>query len=106
MYVPVRRGEIRRYRAVLQRAGQPELRLILSADALNEDPDRALVMATHVVDVDPGGLLHVKVGDHGWAAVATLQPVLRSRLDELVGQATAEELTAVEAAVAALLDLG
>ena len=100
------RGEIRRYRPVLAREGQSLLRLILSADGYNRDPDRALVMAAHIVEDDPGSLLHVALEPHGWVAVNTLQPTLRSRLDELVGRATPEQMSAVDAAVAALLDLG
>lgn len=101
------RGEIRRYRPVLQRPGQPLLRLVLSADHLNSDPDRRLVIAAHVAEDDAGSLLHVPVGQPDrWARVPTLAPTRRGRLDELVGQATPEQMTEVDAALGALLELG
>ncbi len=100
------RGEIRRYRSVLGRPGQPTLRLVLSADHVNRDPARRMVITAQVLGDDPAGLLHPQVGPSSWAALATLQPTLRSRLDELVGQATADQMESVGATLGALLDIG
>ena len=54
---------------------------------------------------DPGGLLSVHLDGHGWLALLSIEPVLRSRLDEHVGTATAQEMEAVDVALAAMLDM-
>lgn len=46
----------------------------------------------HVVSVDPGGLLAVRIGEHGWAFALEIDRPLRRRLVEKVGEATAAEL--------------
>ena len=100
------RGEIWTYRPALPRPGQALLRLILSTDGFNDDPDRPVVIGAQVVDHDPGGLLNVRLGDQGWVSLPTIEAVLRSRLDLLVGEATKEQMTAVATALGAMLDLG
>ena len=55
-----------------------------------------------ILDRDPGGLLIVGIAPHGWANVMTSEAVMRRRLGERVGAATAEEIEAVEVALAAL----
>lgn len=50
----------------MARAGQPTTRIIVSANALNENDALPTVYAMHVVDSDPGSLLAVR-GEFGWA---------------------------------------
>jgi mRNA-degrading endonuclease toxin of MazEF toxin-antitoxin module len=54
----IRRGEVWRYQTAASRPGQSTLRLIVSADAINESA-LPVVLAVHIVDSDPGGLLAV-----------------------------------------------
>jgi mRNA-degrading endonuclease toxin of MazEF toxin-antitoxin module len=100
----VRRGEIWQYRPVLERPGQSLLRLIVSADAVNES-DGATVLGVHLVDRDPQSLLAPQVGAHGFANVMTIEAVLRSRLDARLGLATPEEMEQVSNALRAAQDL-
>jgi mRNA-degrading endonuclease toxin of MazEF toxin-antitoxin module len=101
----VRRGEVWRYEPVVARPGQPTLRLIVSADAINDNEDVPVVLALHVVPEDPGSLLAVRVGEHGWARALSIEPVLRRRLVEHVGTADAETMDAVAGALRAVQDL-
>lgn len=99
------RGEIWAYRPALPRPGQSLRRLVLSAAGVNDNTTLPVVIGAQVVDRDPGGLLSVRLDDHGWLSLLTIEPVLRSRLDEHVGTATAEEMEAVDVALAAMLDM-
>lgn len=101
----MRRGEVWRYQPVAERPGQSHLRLIISANAVNDVAELPVVLAVHVVDTDPGNLLAVQVGDHGWARVLSIEPVLRRRLIERVGVADTETMEAVGAALRAVQDL-
>lgn len=47
----------------------------------------------------------MRLEEHGWLSLLTIEPVLRSRLDEHVATATAEEMEAVDVALAAMLDM-
>lgn len=99
------RGEIWSYRPALPRAGQSVLRLILSADEFNDNGSYRVVIGAQIVDRDPG-LLSVRLhGDH-WLSLVTVEPVLRSRLDEHVDTASPEEMDRVTFALGALLALG
>ncbi len=98
------RGEIYAYRPVLERPGQSRARLIVSSHGVN-DADHPTVLGLHVLDRDPGGLLSVAVGGVGWASVLTIEAVLRRRLGELLGVASAEELEAVDVALRAATGL-
>lgn len=100
----VRRGEIWQYRPVLERPGQSLLRLIVSADFVNEG-DGATVLGVHLVDRDPQSLLAPQVGAHGFANVMTIEAVLRRRLDARVGLATPQEMEQVSNALRAAQDL-
>ena len=102
----MRRGQIWAYRPALPRPGQSLLRLILSAEGVNRDPALPVVIGAQVLDRDPGGLLSVHLDAHGWLSLLTIEPVLRSRLDEHVGTATPDEMAAVEVALSAMLDMG
>jgi mRNA-degrading endonuclease toxin of MazEF toxin-antitoxin module len=102
----VQRGQIWAYRPALPRPGQSLLRLILSADGVNQDPGLPVVIGAQVIDRDPGGLLSVRLEAHGWLSLLTIEPVLRSRLDEHVGTASPDEMAAVGVALAAMLDMG
>jgi mRNA-degrading endonuclease toxin of MazEF toxin-antitoxin module len=101
----VHRGEIWTYRPALPRPGQSLLRLILSADDFNDNDSYQVVIGAQVVARDPG-LLSVRLGGERWLSLVTVEPVLRSRLDEHVATATAEEMDRVRFAMGALLDLG
>lgn len=100
----VRRGEIWQYRPVLERPGQSLLRLIVSADFLNEG-DGATVLGVHLVDRDPESLLAPRIGEHGFANVMTIEAVLRRRLDARVGLAGPEEMEQISHALRAAQDL-
>ena len=100
----VRRGEVYEYVPVLARPGQSRARLIISSQPVN-DADHPAVLGLHIVDRDPGGLLSVGVGGLGWAAVMTIEAVLRSRLGPLLHTCTSEELDAVSNALRAAQDL-
>jgi mRNA-degrading endonuclease toxin of MazEF toxin-antitoxin module len=100
----VRRGEIWQYRPVLERPGQSLLRLIVSADFVNEG-DGVTVLGVHLVDRDPESLLAPRIGAHGFANVMTIEAVLRRRLDARIGLATPDELGQVSDALRAVQDL-
>jgi mRNA-degrading endonuclease toxin of MazEF toxin-antitoxin module len=100
----VRRGEIWQYRPVLERPGQSLLRLIVSADFVNEG-DSVTVLGVHLVDRDPESLLAPRIGAHGFANVMTIEAVLRRRLDARIGLATPDELEQVSDALRASQDL-
>jgi mRNA-degrading endonuclease toxin of MazEF toxin-antitoxin module len=100
----VRRGEVWQYRPVLERPGQSLLRLIVSADFVNEG-DGVTVLGVHLVDRDPESLLAPRIGAHGFANVMTIEAVLRRRLDARIGLATPDELGQVSDALRAVQDL-
>ena len=54
-------------------------------------PALPVVIGAQVIDRDPGGLLSVRLEAHGWLSLLTIEPVLRSRLDEHVGTASPDE---------------
>jgi len=93
------------YTPVIPRPGMSILRLVVSADVINDDSQVPWVLGVHLVSDDPGSLLAPRIGDHGWAVVTTVERVLKSRLGEQVGAATPEEITQVEIALRAALDL-
>lgn len=86
-------------------AGATDLRLIVSANAINRDPDTSVVLALALVDDDPGSLLSVRIGEHGWARALTIGRVPKSRLTEQVGTAGVEALDQVDAALRAVQEL-
>jgi mRNA-degrading endonuclease toxin of MazEF toxin-antitoxin module len=100
----VRRGEIWQYRPVLERPGQSLLRLIVSADFVNEG-DSVTVLGVHLVERDPESLLAPRIGAHGFANVMTIEAVLRRRLDARIGLATPDELGQVSDALRAVQNL-
>jgi hypothetical protein len=101
----VLRGEVYPYRPVVARPGASLLRLILSADGWNADPDHRIVMGAHVQDHDRGGLVNVPTA-LGWVSLTTVEPVLRSRLEpDPAGRLTPVELDAVTSAFRALFDV-
>lgn len=101
----MRRGQIWRYQPVTARPGQPTLRLIVSADAVNAAQDLPVVLGLHVVVDDPGSLLAVRAGEHGWARALSIEPVLRRRLAEHVATLDTDTMDAVDAALRAVQDL-
>lgn len=101
----MRRGEIWRYQPAVARPGQALLRLIVSAEAINANPAVPVLLAVHLVDTDPGGLLAVRVDPHGWATALTIEPVLRSRLAEHIDTADHDVLEALSTALRAAQEL-
>lgn len=89
---------------VLPRPGQSRARLIVSSQPVN-DADHPAVIGLQVLDRDPGGLLSVSIGEHGWASVMTIEAVLRSRLGDVIYTCTGDELEAVSNALRAAQDL-
>ncbi len=100
----MRRGEVWSYRPVLERPGQSRLRLIVSADAVN-DAALPVCLGLLVVDSDPGGLLSAALGEIGWASALSIEATLRSRLGDLIYTAAPEEMDAVGNALRAAQDL-
>lgn len=100
----MRRGEVWSYSGLLGRAGQSTRRLVVSSDLLNESDDVATCYALHVLDSDPGSLLAVETA-WGWASVLLLDRPPRSMLTERLGEATTEQLDAVDNALRAVLEL-
>ncbi|GIG03164.1 hypothetical protein Cci01nite_82570 [Catellatospora citrea] len=99
------RGDIWRYTPAVPRPGQSTLRLIVSSDGINRVQELPVVLALHIVDDDPGGLLAVAVPPYGWATALTIEPVMRSRLAEHVDTIDAASLDNVSAALRAAQDL-
>lgn len=99
------RGEIWRYQPVAPRPGQPNLRLIVSANIVNDDNGIPIVLALHVVDRDPESLLAPRVGEYGWARVLSIEPVMRSRFTERVAVVEPETMDGVNAALRVAQDL-
>lgn len=97
------RGEIWAYSPVTTRP-QPRLRLIVSADVLN-DASPLLICLQVVEDEDPQSLLAPPVGDAGWAVATLIERTLKSRMTEKVATATAEEMEQVDIALRAALAL-
>jgi len=101
----VRRGEVYAYEPVLSRPRQSTKRLIVSADAINAVDELSTVLTLHLNDEDPGGLLSVRIAEHGWASVLTIGESLRRRMGERIGIATPDEMERVDSALRAALDL-
>jgi mRNA-degrading endonuclease toxin of MazEF toxin-antitoxin module len=100
----MRRGEVWQYSGLLGRQGQSTRRLVVSADLLNESDDVATCYALHVLDSDPQSLLAVETA-WGWASVLLLDRPPRSMLTERLGEATVEQMDAVDNALRAVLEL-
>jgi len=99
------RGEVWRYKPVVQRKGRSELRLIVSADAMNNDRDMPTVYVARITAADTGSLISARIGDHGWAQLTLIERALKSRLVERLGVATSDELEAVGIALRAVFEL-
>lgn len=100
----MRRGEVWRYSGLLGRRGQSDKRLVVSADLINESEDVPTCYALHVLDSDPGSLLAVET-PWGWASVLLLDRPPRSMLTGRLGEATADQMEAVDYALRAVLEL-
>ncbi len=98
------RGEVWSYRPVLERPNQSLLRLIVSADAINQAP-LPVCLGLLVVDSDPGGLLSARLSELGWVSALSIEATLRSRLGDLVYTATTDEMDTVANALRAAQDL-
>lgn len=100
----LRRGEVYAYTPVLPRPGQSLLRVIVSADALN-DSAIPVTLGLQVVDHDPGSLLSVHLDGHGWAVVTTIEQVMKRRLGDLAGTISDDEQREIDNALRAALEL-
>lgn len=100
----MQRGDLWVYTPVIPRPGISILRLVVSADVINES-EIPWVLGFHLVSDDPGSLFAPRIGDHGWAVATTTERVIKSRLGERIGTATLEEMTQVDIALRAALDL-
>ena len=101
----MRRGEIWRYDAVIKRAGQSDLRLVVSADAINTNDALPAVYGMHVVGEDPGNLLAVWLEPHGWAFALEIDRPLRRRLIERVDVVDTDLMEQVDNAIRAAYDV-
>lgn len=101
----MRRGEVWRYEPVITRAGQSTKRLVVSADAINRNESLPVVYVMHVIDADPGSLLAVRIGDHGWALATEIDRPVRKRLTERLGEADVAEMEQVDNALRAVFDV-
>lgn len=99
------RGEVWRYATAINRPGLSTARLVVSAAAINRAEQLPVVLALHVVDTDPGGLLAVGLGEHGWASALSIEPSLRSRLVERLAVIDPATMDRVDAALRAAQDL-
>lgn len=81
------------------------MRILVAAQALI-DTEPPIVVALPIVEQeDPQSLLAVRIGDLGWAVATLIERTLVSRFTERVGTASTEELSAVDVALRASLDL-
>jgi mRNA-degrading endonuclease toxin of MazEF toxin-antitoxin module len=72
---------------------------VISADDLNAAP-LPFVIVLHVVTEDPRVPRYaIRLSRFGWAIATTLESTLRSRVGYVVGQASAEEMAAVDEAL-------
>lgn len=99
----MRRGEVWTYEPVIPRPGVSIKRLIVSSNAIN-DADIPWVLGVHLLDRDPDSILAPPIGPH-WAVVVSVERVIRTRLGERADLATADEMTQVDIALKACLDL-
>lgn len=95
----LRRGEIWQYTSVINRPGLSTKRLIVSTQAINAAAQLPVVLALHVYDTDPGGLLAVALGEQGWTTAMSIEPSMRSRLTERLAVVDAETMDLVSAAL-------
>jgi mRNA-degrading endonuclease toxin of MazEF toxin-antitoxin module len=77
----------------------------VSSDDVNAVGALPVVLALRLAEADPGTLLSVRVGEHGWARALTIEPVMRRRLIEHVDTADAATMEAVNVALRAVQDL-
>ncbi len=101
----MRRGEIWRYEPVTTRPGQSNRRLVVSSNIINANDELPVVLALHLVDADPHSLLAIGVGTHGWARALSIEPVMRRRLVELLGEADTTAMDAISNALRTVQEL-
>lgn len=54
---------------------------------------------------DPGSLLAVRIDGHGWALATEIDRPVRKRLTERIGEASAQEMEQVDAALRATFEI-
>ena len=89
----------------MNRQGQSTVRLIVSANGINDAESLPIVFGLHVLDSDPGQLLAVHVAPWGWASALTLERVMRRRLVEQLATVPEDVLEQVDASLRAALEL-
>jgi mRNA-degrading endonuclease toxin of MazEF toxin-antitoxin module len=99
------RGEVWHYASVINRPGLSTKRLIVSAPAINRAEQLPVVLALHVYDTDPGGLLAVALAEQGWTTALSIEPTMRSRLTERLAVVDADTMDLVDAALRTAQDL-
>jgi mRNA-degrading endonuclease toxin of MazEF toxin-antitoxin module len=87
------------------RAGQSTDRLVVSSDPINSATALPTVYTMQMVDIDPGSLLAVRIGEHGWALATAIERPVRKRLVERLGQADPEEMEQIDNALRATFDV-
>ncbi len=98
-------GEVWRYSSVINRPGLSTKRLIVSAPAINRAEQLPVVLALHVYNTDPGGLLAVALGEQDWITALSVEPTMRSRLTERLAVVDADTMDPVNAALRTAQDL-
>lgn len=78
--------------------------VLLSSDGINDSP-RPWLLGVELRQRDPGDLLAVPVGDRGWAYAGDLTRLYRAWVGPRVGAVAPGELTQLEGALRAALDL-
>jgi mRNA-degrading endonuclease toxin of MazEF toxin-antitoxin module len=101
----VRRGEVWRYRPVLERPGQSTARLIVSAEGINQLDELPVVLGLNILATDPGTLISVRVDPWGWASALAIEAVMRRRLVERLDIVAPDVMDQVDAALRAALEL-
>lgn len=101
----MRRGEIWRYKPVLERPGQSTARLIISAEGLNRVHELPVVLGLNILATDPGTLLSVHLDPWGWGSALAIEQVLRRRLVDHIDTVSPNVMEQVDAALRAAMDL-
>ena len=101
----MRRGEIWRYRPVLERPGQSTARLIVSAEGINRTEELPVVLGLNILASDPGTLLSVRLEPWGWGSALAIEQVMRRRLVEHLDTVADDVMDQVDAALRAALEL-
>ncbi|MGH3569235.1 MAG: hypothetical protein ACRDRH_25065 [Pseudonocardia sp.] len=101
----MRRGEIWRYKPVLERPGLSTVRLIISAEGVNNTHELPVVLGLNILAADPGTLLSVRLGSWGWGSALAIEQVMRRRLVEHLDTMSPEVMEQIDSALRAAMEL-